>query len=256
MNDFNQTYGDRVVVGAGDMARDEGLRKFMLGVYNKMALGLVWSALLAYVVGTWAPATAFVFSNPPVLMLVQFGPLALLFGSMFFMRNPSPAGANALYWSVVSLIGTGLSVWVLAAAQNLPLQSVGGATMSIRFETIALALTMTASAFAGLSLWGYTTKRDLSGWGSFIMMGVVGAIVLGLLNIWFKSSVLELGIQFAVLGLMAGLVAFKTQALKVSYYHYAGNDRAMSVMTTFGALDLYIAFINMFQIILSLLGRE
>ncbi len=254
MNEFNQSY-THSGAGALDMSVDAGLRNFMLGVYNKMALGLVWSAVLAYVVGTVPPVTQAVFGSP-LVFVVQWGPIALLFGSMFFMRNPSPTGANALYWSVVTLIGASMGFWVMMAASQIPAQTYGGATLRVDFSTIALAFTMTAAAFAGLSLWGYTTKKDISGWGSFLFMAMIGAIVLGVANIFIQSSMLEIGVQFAVLALMAGVVAWQTQSLKMSYYAYANDGRALSVMTTFGALNLYIAFINIFQILLSLLSRE
>lgn len=256
MNQYNQAYDQGgVATGSMDTAQDAGLRSFMLGVYNKMALGLVWSALLAYVVGTVTPVTQAVFGSP-LVYVVQWGPIALLFGSMFFMRNPSPTGASLLYWSVVSLIGMSMGFWVIMATQGISGQTYGGATLSIDFTTIALAFVMTASAFGALSLWGYTTKRNLTGMGSFLFMGIIGAVILGIANIFIQSSILELGIQFAVLLLMAGVVAWQTQSLKVSYYQLQGDERGMAVMTTFGALNLYIAFINIFQILLSLLGRE
>ena len=134
MNDFSrQAYGARSM----DTSVDQGLRSFMLGVYNKMGLGLLLSAVLAYVVGTVTPVTAFVLS-PPMLYIVQFGPIALLFGSMFFMRNPSPTGAAVLYWSVVALIGSGLGVWVLLATSGAQAETLTG-TISITFGTIAQA---------------------------------------------------------------------------------------------------------------------
>lgn len=265
MNDFNQTYnrGEGVVVGSGDMARDEGLRKFMLGVYNKMALGLIWSALLAFVVGTWAPATQAVFGTP-LLYVVQWGPLALLVGSMFFMRNPSPLGANVLYWSVVTLIGAGLGVWVMIAGARTGMVDATGATLNIGFGTIALAFVMTASIFGGISLWGYTTKRNITGWGSAIFGMIWGVVILSLVNFALMAfgvyetvnPIFYIGLQVVVLALMVGLIAWQTQSLKVSYYEFAHDGRAISVMTTFGALNFYIAFVNIFQIILSLLGRE
>ncbi len=255
MNEFNQSYQTGGVARPMDMSVDAGLRNFMLGVYNKMALGLILSAVLAYVVGTVAPVTQLVFGTP-LVFVVQFGPIALLFGSMFFMRNPSPAGANILYWSVVALIGSGMGIWVYAAVGQTPLTTNGGGVMNITFADIALAFVMTAAAFGALSLWGYTTKRDLSGIGSALLMGMVGVIVLGIANIWLQSSLLELGLYFVILALMAGVIAWQTQSLKASYYAMAGDQRMMSVATTFGALNLYIAFINIFQILLSLLSRE
>ena len=100
--------------GTGDMARDAGLRKFMLGVYNKLALGILLAGVLAYVAGTVEPVTQLVFGTP-LLYVVQWGPVVLLFGSMFFMKNPSPLGTGIMYWTIVTLMGLGLGTWVLMA---------------------------------------------------------------------------------------------------------------------------------------------
>jgi len=252
MNQFNRTAYDAQSL---DMSVDAGLRSFMLGVYNKMGLGLLVTAAIAYIVGTVAPITALVFGTP-LLFVVQFGPLVLLFGSMFFMRNPSPTGASLLYWSVVSLIGAGMGVWVMMAAGGIPAETVQG-SMSITFGTIAQAFVITAAAFFGLSLFGYTTKMNLQPLQAFLFMGIIGVVAIGLINTFFiESSGLGWLIQFAILGLMAGVVAWQTQNLKIMYYEIAGDQRSMAVATTFGALNLYIAFINMFQVILMLLGNR
>lgn len=239
-----------------DMSVDAGLRSFMLGVYNKMGMGLIWSAILAYAVGTITPLTMFALSSP-MIYVIQWGPVALLFGSMFFMRNPSPMGSAVLYWSVVTLIGMGLSVWVFIAQQGLEVSSMSGRNISISFTTIGQAFFITASSFLALSVWGYTTKRNLTGFGSFLFMGVWGLFAVSLVNAFFiQSGPVELLIQVVFLVLMAGIVAWQTQSLKVTYHQFAGDQRSMAVMTNFGALNLYIAFVNMFQIILSLLGSR
>lgn len=252
MNQLNRTaYGARTL----DTSVDAGLRSFMLGVYNKMGLGLVLSAALAYIVGTVTPVTALVFGTP-LLYVVQFGPIALLFGSMFFMRNPSPMGAAVLYWSVVTLIGAGLGVWVLMATGGQAVETLTG-TISVTFGTIAQAFVITSAAFFGLSIWGYTTKTNLQPIGSFLIMGVIGVLLISIINIFFvESSGLQWLIQFAILGLMAGIVAWQTQGLKLMYNEIAGDQRSMAVMTYYGALNLYIAFVNMFQVILMLLGNR
>ena len=252
MNQYSRTtYGAQTL----DTSRDEGLRSFMLGVYNKMGLGLLLSAVLAYVVGTVAPVTQLVFGTP-LLYVVQFGPLVLLFGSMFFMRNPSPLGAAVLHWAVVSLIGMGLGVWVMMATGGQVAQTLTGA-VSVTFGTIAQAFAITAAAFFGLSLWGYTTKTNLQPIGAFLVMGIIGVVLISLINVFFlESSGLQWLIQFAILGLMAGVVAWQTQSLKLMYNEIAGDERSMAVMTYYGALNLYIAFINMFQVILMMLGNR
>ena len=253
MNDFSRTYSGGASM---DMSVDAGLRKFMLGVYNKMGLGLLLSEAIAYAVGTYPPLTQLVFGTP-LLFVVQWGPLALLMGSMFFMRNPSPTGSAILYWAIVTLIGASLSFWVVMATSGQAVQRIGGGSLSVDFGTIAQAFVITAGSFMALSVFGYTTKRNLMPMQNFLFMAVFGAIALGLLNMFFfQSGMLELLLQFAVLLLMAGVVAWQTQALKVTYYQIAGDQRSMAVMTNMGALNLYIAFVNMFQIILSLLGSR
>ncbi len=252
MNQFSHpAYGAQTL----DTSVDAGLRSFMLGVYNKMGLGLLLSAVLAYVAGTVAPVTQFVFFTP-FIYVVQFGPIALLFGSMFFMRNPSPLGAAVLYWSVVALIGTGLGVWVMIAANAANVQTLTG-DLSITFGTIAQAFVITAAAFFGLSLYGYTTKTNLQPIGSFLVMAMIGVVLISLINVFFvESSALQWIIQFAILALMAGVVAWQTQSLKLTYAEARGDQRSLGVLTYYGALNLYIAFINMFQIVLMILGNR
>ncbi len=252
MNQYNRTSYDSQAL---DTSVDAGLRSFMLGVYNKMGLGLVLSAVLAYVVGTVTPVTELVLFTP-LIYVVQFGPIALLFGSMFFMKNPSPLGAAVLYWAVVSLIGAGLGVWVFMATGGASAEMLTG-TISITFGTIAQAFAITSAAFFGLSLFGYTTKTNLQPIGSFLIMAVIGILAISIINIFFvQSSGLQWLIQFAILGLMAGIVAWQTQSLKLMYNDIAGDQRSMAVMTYYGALNLYIAFVNMFQIILMMLGNR
>jgi FtsH-binding integral membrane protein len=233
------------------MAVDAGLRSFMLGVFNKMGLGLLVSAVIAYTVGTVAPVTQAVLS-PPVVYIVQWAPLVLLMGSNFFMRNPSPTGAAALYWTIVALLGAGLGVWVYLATNGIVAQTAGGRTLTVTFGTMAKAFFTTAIAFGGLALWGYTTKRDLSPIGGFLFIATFGLVAIGILNFFlFKSPMLEVGLQVAILLVYGLLVAFQTQSLKESYYAMGGDQRAMSVMTSYGALNLYIAFVTIFQTLLS-----
>lgn len=244
MNDFNFAQAGRAPAGAMDMSVDAGLRSFMLGVYNKMALGLALTAGLAFAVASIEPLFNVIFGTP-LRFVVMFGPLAILFGSAFFMKNPSPAGANIVYWSVASLIGVSMAM-IVAVYSGIQ----GGMTM------VAQAFLTTAIAFGGLSLWGYTTKKDLTGWGTFLIMGVIGLIVIGIGAMFFGGLTGPLAILFSVVGLLlfAGLTAYDTQQLKFQYYELGGSERALSVATTFGALSLYINFVNMFQFILSLMS--
>jgi uncharacterized protein len=234
--------------GAMDMSIDTGLRSFMLGVYNKMGLGLVLSAILAYVTSQVPPVRDLLFTNvgtgrvglTGLGMIIQFAPIAILFGSMFMMKNPSKTGANLLYWSVVSLVGAGLGV--------LAFRYTG--------SSIASTFMITAAAFGALSLWGYTTKKDLTGFGTFLIMGLFGLILASIVNIFLQSSAIQFAISALGVLIFSGLIAFDTQRLKFDYYQLAGNETAMSVATSFGALSLYLNFINLFQFLLSFLGNN
>lgn len=240
----------------GDTSTDVGLRKFMLGVYNKLTLGIALAGVLAFVAGTVPPVTQLVFGTP-LVYLVQWGPIALLVGSMFFMKNPSPLGTGIMYWSIVTLLGLGLGIWVAMAETSTGFSTRGGTDMSLTYVTIAKAFLITASAFAALSLWGYTTKRNLSGIGNFAVMALWGVVALSLLNfILPPSGMFEWIIMGAVFLLSAVLVATETQQLKHGYYQHAGDARSLAVMTNWGALNFFISFVNMFRIILMLLASR
>jgi hypothetical protein len=159
------------------------------------------------------------------------------------MRNPSPTAAGIIYWSVVSLIGISMGAIVFAYAR-IP----DGMT------TVAKAFLITSASFGALSLWGYTTKRDLTGFGVFLFMGVVGIIIASIVNLFVQSSALSFAISVIGVLVFAGLTAWDTQRLKFMYYEIAGDARRMAVATTQGALALYLDFINMFMFILRLMS--
>jgi uncharacterized protein len=241
MSDY-RTDARSAPAGRADMAVDAGLRAFMLGIYNKMALGLLLSAGLAWVVGT-TPALSATLLAPPLVYFIMFGPLAILLISAFAMRRPSPVGANLVYWSVVSLIGIGMGAIVYYYAR-----------VPDGMLLIAKAFLVTAASFGALSLWGYATKRDLSGWGTFLIMGVIGLIIASIVNMFIASSALSFAISVIGVLVFAGLTAFDTQRLKHMYYELGGDTRAMAVGSTYGALSLYLNFINLFQFILQLIS--
>lgn len=231
-----------IPTGRADMAVDAGLRSFMLGIYNKMGLGLLLSGGLAWIVGT-TPALYNVLLAPPLVFVVMFGPLAILLISSFAMRNPSPVAANLIYWSVVTLIGVGMGTIVLVYGR-----------IPDGMMIVAKAFLITAASFGALSLWGYTTKRDLTGFGTFLIMGLIGLVIASVVNMFIASS--ALGFAISVIGVLifAGLTAFDTQRLKFMYYQLGGDQRAMAVGSTYGALSLYLNFVNLFQFILSLMS--
>ena len=244
MSDFRNGY--TTAPATADMSVDAGLRSFMLGVYNKLALGLVLAGALAYVTGNVAAVQQLLFAVGPdgrigltmLGMIVQFSPLVMLFGSMFFMKNPTAGGVNLLYWAVVATIGAGMGI--------LFLRYTG--------ESIASTFFVTAAAFGGLSLFGYTTKKDMSGWGSFLIMGVIGLIIAMVVNMFLQSGAMALIISGIGVLIFSALIAFDTQRLKMTYYAMGGNQAALGVATGFGALSLFINFVNLFQFLLMFLG--
>ena len=247
MNDFNFAQSGRMPAGAMDASVDAGLRKFMLSVYNKMAIGLVITAILAAFVGTNEALIMTIFTTP-LRWVVMFGPIGILLISGFVMKNPSPLAANLIYWSVASLIGVSMGSLVFV---------YGGRPDG--FALIAKAFLTTAIAFGGMSLWGYTTKKDLTGMGTFLIMGLIGLIVASVLNMFFGGGNPIFSMIISVVGVLifAGLTAYDTQRLKFQYYQMGGNERAIAVASTFGALSLYLNFINMFQFILAMMsGRD
>lgn len=256
MNDFNRSVANGGNAGTMDMSVDQGLRSFMLGVYNKLALGIGLAGLIAFAVGTVEPLTQLVFGTP-LIFVVQFGPIALILFSAFAMRNPSPLGSAVVYWAIVSLLGASLGIWVMAATSGAEIASRAGQGMSVDFLTITKAFLVTSTAFGALSLFGYTTKRDLRPMGTFLIMALWGVIGLSLISFFFPpSGMLETGIMLAVLLISAGLIAWETQTLKQGYFQFAGDQRSMAVMTNWGALNFFILFYNMFTIILSFMSRD
>ena len=247
MSDYDRGFPRAVPAGAADMAVDAGLRAFMLGVYNKVALGLLLSGLLAYLTADFAPVRDLLYVVRPdghlagftlLGTIVKFAPLVVILGAMFGMRNPSPRSAGVFYWLVVSLIGAGLGVWVLA------------------YTGVSLATTfvVTAAAFGGLSLFGYVTKKDLSGFGSFLLVGLIGIVIAMVVNMFVHSAMIQFLVSVIGVLIFAGLIAFDTQRLKMTYYALGGNQAAMSVATSYGALSLYLDFINLFQFLLMIFG--
>jgi uncharacterized protein len=240
----------------GDMSLDAGLRKFMLGVYNKLFLGILLAGACAYAAGAIPAVSELVFGTP-LFYVVQWGPIVLLLGSAFMMKNPSPLASGILYWAIVVLLGAGLGVWVMMAESGTGMSTRGGIGLSTTYVTIAKAFLITASAFGALSLFGYTTKRDMSGIGSFAIMALWGVVALSLLNfILPASSTMEWIIMGAVFGLSAVLIAVETQQLKNVYYAMDGDARSLAAMTNIGALNFFISFVNMFRIVMMFLSSR
>jgi FtsH-binding integral membrane protein len=249
MSDFNGRFGASAIPVRADMSVDAGLRAFMLGVYNKLGLGLLIADALAWsTVNVPAVEAALyriefgrVIGFTPLGTAVQWSPLVILLLSSFTMRNPTARGASLVYWLVVSLIGLSLGVVFLAYT--------GGSIASTFFAT--------AAAFGGLSLYGYTTKRDLTAFGAFLMVGLIGLIVASIVNVLLlHSSGATFVISIIGVLIFAGLTAWDTQKLKMMYYQAGGDRNALGVMTSYGALSLFLDFLNMFLFLLRIFGNR
>jgi FtsH-binding integral membrane protein len=247
MSDFNRGFTS-IPAGRADMSTDAGLRSFMLGVYNKVALGLLLSAALAYATIAIAPVRDlfYVVQGDRLVGLtglgqfMRFAPIIAIFVGMFAMKNVTPRSSGIYYWSIVALIGMGLGVWVLMYT---------GASVATTFL-------ITAAAFGALSLAGYTTKKDLTGFGSFLIVGVVGILIAMVVNMFLHSAAIAIIVNALGVFIFAGLIAYDTQRLKMTYYQLGGDQAAMGVATNYGALNLYLNFINLFQFLMSFLGAR
>lgn len=251
----NQTAG--VGVNRTAVQVDQGLRAFMLGVYNNMIIGLAISALVALgvnklaVAGSEADAAARmggvyltefgrVLYDTPLMWVVALAPLAFIFLFSFRIDKMSASSARSLFFAFAAVMGASLS--------TLLIRYTGASVVQVFF--------ITAAAFGSLSLWGYTTNRSLSGMGSFLIMGVVGLILASLANLFFQSSALQFGISAIGVLIFAGLTAYDTQKLKEMYLYGNYDTEAAAKVSVFGALQLYLDFINMFQFLLALLGNR
>ena len=248
MSDFNRGYPRTAPIGAADMAVDAGLRAFMVGVYNKVGLGLVLSAAMAYLTGAYPPVRDLMFHVRPngaigltgLGTVVAFAPIAILLFTGFVMRSVTPRSSGIVYWAIVALIGASLGTVVLLYSG----------------VSIGTTFLVTAAAFGALSLVGYTTKRNLDALGSFLIMGLVGLIIAMVVNIFLASSMMAFIINAIGVLIFAGLIAYDTQKLKMTYYQIGGNEQALSVATNYGALNLYLDFINLFMMLLRLMGNR
>jgi FtsH-binding integral membrane protein len=214
---------------------DQGLRKHMLSIYNYMASGVLLSGIVAMLFANSGLAAQVMMT--PLRWLIILAPLGFVMAMSFGLNRMQTSTLKALFWAFCAVMGLSLSTLFLVYT---------GASIATTFFA-------TAGAFAGLSLVGYTTKRNLSAMGSFMIMGVIGIMIAMVVNMFLKSS--GLGLAISVLGVLifAGLTAYDTQRLKNEYAAVAGTDYAGKAVVM-GALSLYLDFINMFQFLLSFMG--
>ncbi|WP_274423182.1 Bax inhibitor-1/YccA family protein [Chelativorans sp. YIM 93263] len=238
-----RNYQARVAPGArADAAIDEGLRAYMIRVYNLMALGLTITGVAAFATAQMAmtnPAFAQVMYGSPLRWVVMLAPLGLVFFLSARIHKMSVSAAQT-------------SFWVFAGVMGLSLSSI---FLVYTGESIVRTFFITAASFGALSLWGYTTKRDLSGMGSFLFMGLVGLIIAMIVNMFLGSSALQFAISVIGVLIFAGLTAYDTQQIKEMYYE-GDSQLVAGRKAIMGALRLYLDFINLFMFMLQFLGNR
>ena len=225
-----------------DVAFDAGLRSHMLSVYNYMASGVLLTGIVALLFSRGGQdSIAFqLFAQGGILAwVVMLAPLGIVFWLSFGINRMSTGTAQLLFWVYAVLMGLSLSTIFLVYT--------GG--------SIAQTFFATAAAFASLSLWGYTTKKDLSAFGTFLIMGLFGLIIAMVINLFLRSSAMDLAISAIGVLLFAGLTAYDTQKIKNTYAYVQGTDM-LGKSAILGALTLYLDFINMFQFLLSFMGNR
>jgi hypothetical protein len=227
--------------GAGAVAVDAGLRAHMLKVYNYMASGVLLTGIVAMLFASSAFGQNVMINGGALRWVIILSPLALILVMNFGLNKLSTGALQACFWSFAGLMGLSMSTIFLVFTG----------------ESIATTFFATAAAFAGLSLVGYTTKKDLSGMGTFLIMGLVGLIVASLANLWFQSSTLSWVVSGVGVLIFAGLTVYDTQMIKNTYLQLRGSDSDfIGKAAIMGALSLYLDFINMFQFLLSFMGSR
>ncbi len=233
--------------GVRSAAIDEGLRAHMGKVYGTMSVGMLVTAGVAWAVGS-SDALLSIFRDPMTMQpnilgwVAMFLPLVMVFAFGAMINRLSAAGAQLFFYVFAAAMGLSIS-WIFAAFTGI---------------SIAQTFLVTAIAFAGLSLWGYTTKKDISGWGAFLIMGLIGLIVASIINIFLGSPAMMFAISIIGLLIFAGLTAYDTQRIKTDYIAHAQHmdQEWIAKSGIMGALSLYLNFINIFMFLLQFMGNR
>ena len=222
---------------------DEGLRSYMLKVYNFMAGGLCLTGLMAWVIANTSLLTVFFNITPQGASLSGIGwlaliaPLVMVFAFSWVVSSGTAKQVQMMFWGYSLLMGVSLTPAFLLYTQ----------------ASLVRVFLITAGSFGALSLYGYTTKKDLSGMGSFLIMGLFGLIIASIVNIFVKSSGLDWALSFIGVGIFAGLTAFDSQKIRM-IYSSADSDETLTKKALMGALSLYLDFINLFLYLLRFMG--
>lgn len=230
-------------------AIDEGLKAYMLKVYNYMASGIAITGIVAYLAFTMSFAQTpaglaytelgQTLYGSPLKWVIMLAPLGMVFFLSAKIQSMSTSTAQLMFWGFAGLMGLSLASIFAVYTGN----------------SIARVFFITSAAFGALSLYGYTTKKDLSGWGSFLIMGLFGIIIASIVNIFLASTAMQFAISVIGVLVFAGLTAYDTQRIKEMYFEGDGHE-TMSRKAIMGALSLYLNFINMFLMLLSLFGNR
>jgi len=226
---MSQTQADAALI-------DVGLRQYMLRVYNYMAAGLALTGVVALLVASSPEALQLIFGTP-LRWVILFAPLGLAFYMGARIQTMSVGTAQGVFWAFATLIGLMMSSYLVLYTGI----------------SVARVFFITAASFAGLSLYGYTTKKNLSGIGSFLVMGLWGLIIAGFVNIFLHSAMLYFVTSALGVLIFAGLTAYDTQRIKEMYWEADGYDVAAK-KSIMGALTLYMDFINLFIFLLQFMG--
>ncbi len=247
MAEFEPVRSGARTAGISEAEVHEGLRAHMNKVYGTMSIGMILTFAVAWAVGS-NPDLLSIFRDPFTLRpnilgwVVMFAPLIMVFAFGAMINRLSAAGAQLFFYVFAAVMGLSMS-WIFVAFTGF---------------SIAQVFLITAIAFAGLSLWGYTTKKDISGWGSFLIMGVIGLIVAMIVNIFLQSPAIMYAISILGVLIFAGLTAYDTQNIKNTYLQhvFAADSEWLGKAAIMGALNLYLDFINMFMFLLQLFGSR
>lgn len=217
---------------------DEALRAYMLRVYNYMGSGLALSAIVALLVSQ-SPALMQTLFGSGLAFVVMLAPLGILLVMSFGANKLSAGAVQGLYWAFTATMGVSISTIFMVYT--------GTSVLRIFF--------ITAAMFGAMSLWGYTTKRDLTGMGTFLSMGVIGLIIASVVNIFIGSTVLQMAVSAITVLVFTGLTAYDTQRIKSEFYEGNPAD-VLTKQAVFGAVALYVNFLNIFMALLSLFGQK
>lgn len=234
---MNTRFVSRPASGAA-AAFDAGLRRHMLSIYNNMGVGLAITGLVAFLVAS-TPALYQPIFGTPLKWLAMFAPLAFVFFLSFRIERMTAASARTAFFAFAAVMGV----------------SMASIFLVFTGASIARTFFIAAAMFLSVSLWGYTTKSDLSKWSTFLFMGLIGVVIASLVNVFIGSTALQMAVSIAGVIVFTGLTAWDTQRLKSEYVHYAGTSHAEK-LGIMGALSLYLNFVNLFQLLLTFFGQR